>query len=74
MVNQIQKSQIKALIKDEKWESILAFLQETIEKHQGENVIGTTEFETLKLVFMKEGRIQGLKDFFDQLERHGFES
>lgn len=72
-MNKFQKQQIKALMLDEKWEGLMTFFQETIDKYQNENVIGQTQFETLKMVLMKEGKIIGLKDFFDQLEKYGFE-
>jgi hypothetical protein len=69
MMDKLSKSQIKALLNDQRFDGIVKFYQEFKQKVQDENVIGNSEFETLRNVFIKEGKLIGLKDFFDLLDQ-----
>ena len=68
-MDKLSKAQIKSLLNDPKFDGITKFYQEYRQKVQDENVIGSNEFETLRNVFMKEGKLAGLKEFFDNLEQ-----
>jgi hypothetical protein len=57
------------LMEMEAWDDVIKVSNEIVKKWDGENVLGTNEFETLSLVFLKEGKKQGLKDFLDLLEQ-----
>lgn len=57
-------------MKEPGWDIVLRILGEDIDTINGEEIGGNNEFETLRSLHRNEGRVQGLKDFFDKLE-HG---
>jgi len=61
--------QIKSLLNDPKFDSIDTAKEEYLKKIKDENVIGNNEFEVLRNTFTKEGKIQSIVDFFNQLEQ-----
>jgi len=67
-MDKLSKSQIKAVLNDQRFDGIVKFYDEFVQRIKEENVIGDNEFDTLKKVFVREGKLIGLKDFFDQLE------
>jgi hypothetical protein len=67
-MNKIDKDTIKSLLKDSKWESILRASAELTDKWLNSNVIGESQYETLKLTFSKEFKVQGVRDFLNFLE------
>lgn len=70
MIDKLAKQQIKALLNDNRFDGIVSFYEEYCDKIRKENVIGNNEFETLRNVFLKEGKLQGIKNFFDELENN----
>jgi len=62
-------SQIRKLMEDEKFDSLLLFYKEYVDRVREQNVIGETSDETLKLTYMREGSIKGIENFFNQLEQ-----
>lgn len=69
-MDKLAKSQIKALLNDQRFDGIVKAYEEYLDKVRKDNVIGNNEFETLRNVFVKEGKLMGLKEFFDQLEQN----
>lgn len=68
-MNRVQLQLLKDLQQHEGWDVLIQHLGERLDSIKDRNVIGNNEFETLKLTFMREGGIQELKDFFNNLER-----
>ena len=68
------KKRVRELMKSDNYDALERVAGETIEKWQKENVIGVSEFETLKMVFTRENKIQGVKDFLEKLEQYAGES
>ena len=66
---EINKKRLTKLQETDEWEALIAFYASYLDRLDAEEVIGTNEFTTLRNVFMKEGKKQVLKDFFDKLER-----
>lgn len=64
----IESNQLRNLMQSETWDILMRRLAKTIDQIQNMNVIGSNEFETLKLTFTREAKIQALKDFFNELE------
>lgn len=73
ILNKSEKQAIKSLIGDKRFDVLLKFYEAMLEKWKAETGIGFNEFDTLKLTFMKEGKINGLKNFFDELENQAHE-
>ena len=69
-MDKLAKAQIKAILNDQRFDGVVKAYEEYCDKVRKENVIGNTEFETLRNVFMKEGKLQGIKEFFDNLEQN----
>ena len=72
-MKEFDKKRLQKLQRHEEYESLLLFLAEFIDKLRDENVIGSTEFETLRLLFIRDGKVQGLKQFFDNLDQQLFD-
>lgn len=68
-MDKLTQQQIKSLLNDQRFDGIVAFYEEYCNDIRKENVIGDSEFETLRNVFTKEGKLQGIKEFFDKLEQ-----
>jgi len=67
MDNLTRKQLIKILHSND-FEALIKLYVETLEKWNEQNVIGKDTFDTLKLLFIRDGKKQGLKEFFDFLE------
>ncbi len=66
-LTETEKQQIEYLLKDPKWQALVNVANEMIRDIQDESSIGRNQFETLKLVFLREGKIRGIRDFFQKL-------
>ncbi len=63
------KQKLKRLIEHPDWEVIYAFQKKIVEKwHDGE-VKRENEFETMWAMAHREGKVEGLKEFFDSAEK-----
>ena len=71
-MDKLLQNQLKALARTEQWEALTSYVDEVIKRWQDENVIGATEFETMKLLFMREGKISGLREFFKYLDENSY--
>ena len=69
-MDKLASQQIKAILNDQRFDGVVKFYEEYCDKIRKENVIGNNEFETLRNVFVKEGKLQGIKEFFDNLENN----
>jgi len=67
-MDNILKKQLEKILRSNEFSALVKLYSETIDKWNEQNVIGKDEFETLKLLFINEGKKQGLKEFFDFLE------
>lgn len=63
-----RQQKIKSLLSDERWDAIAFFYKEIMDKWKDESPMRENEFETLKAVFVNEGKKQGLKDFIALIE------
>lgn len=69
MIPKEQVSILREWMKHDGYELMLKLANYTLDEWQKQNVIGTTEFETLKLTFNKEFKTQALKEFLELLEK-----
>lgn len=65
----ITRSQLKNIVQTPQWDGVIAFIAEMIDKWQGVPVKSETEFETIWAMATKEAKVEGIKEFFDTLER-----
>lgn len=73
ILNKSQKQAIKSLLNDSRFDVILKLYEETLDKWGKESGVGFNEFDTLKLTFIREGKIIGLRGFFELLDSQGLE-
>lgn len=66
-------NQLKVLMDHPAWESLLKVLAERLRALEHEGVTGQNEFETLRSLHVKNGKIAGLTDFFNDVERGAYE-
>ena len=66
-MNQRDQANIKQFLQDDKSNSVIALSKELMDKWGLEGCKKETEFETLWALAYKEGKIDGLKAFFDNL-------
>ena len=69
-----QQARIKDLLRHDGWDALTLFLLERISKIQGEEVTGNNDFETLRALHKNQGKVEGLKDFFNDVERMSFDN
>lgn len=74
-INQLSgkdKNQIKALMRDEKWESVIKFVALKLDQWREQPIIGTTAFEELRSLHKRDGKVEGVNEIFDQLEKQAY--
>ena len=69
-MDKLQLQLIKRLIMDDGWDALMVARDEYIAKNSIESITGNSEFETLRELHKKQGKIEGLKEFFEDLERN----
>jgi len=67
-MQELNRKQLIKILHSNEFEALIGLYSETIDKWNEQSVVGNNEFETLKLLFMKEGKKAGLREFFNILE------
>ena len=67
MLNDLEKSQVRGLIYSPQWGAISKVAELVVQKFRGENTLKDTEWETLRDTVLKEGKAQGVEQFFQEL-------
>jgi hypothetical protein len=65
----ILKQKLKRLIEHSDWEVVYAFQAKVVEKWNESEVKRETEFDTIWAMAHREGKKEGLKEFFDSAEK-----
>lgn len=61
-------AKLKNLMTTESWDILIKLMNRRVGELHRESITGRDAFETLRALHMKEGRIDGLLKFFDDLE------
>lgn len=69
MLDRLQKQTLQRMVKEDSWDILVYSLKEYIDRIQAEEVIGSNEFETLRTLHIKQGKISGLTEFFSKVEQ-----
>ena len=67
-MDNLLKRQIDKILQSNEFDALVKLYAKTVDKWKDQNIIGKDEFETMKLLFTREGKIQGLREFFEILE------
>lgn len=73
MLNKAEISQLKQLMKEEGWEILLRVLAGYINELNAENITGQNAFEALRALHSRQGKVEGLTEFFEHLDKKAFE-
>lgn len=68
-----QQAQIRSLMKDDRWDSVMRFVAIKLDQWRDEKISGQTEFETLRSLHTRDGKVEGVKEVFDGMEQQAFE-
>ncbi len=72
-LTQTERKIVKIMAKHENWNVLMKFVMEEIEKIQAEEIVGQTAFDTLRMLHKNQGKVEGIKEVFDKLERQAFD-
>ena len=67
MLSGIEKQQLLYLLQDPKWKTVEQFSEYLCKEIKDGILIGSSEWETLKDLLLREGQIQGIKRFINEL-------
>ncbi len=65
-----ERGSLLRLLKSDDWDIILRLLNEQEMEWNSQPTGGNTEFEVIRAVYKKEGKVEGVKEFFEILEQH----
>ena len=68
-LNKLQREQIKGIMQQPGWEALIVFTGLMINKWNDEEVKASDEFNTIWNMAHKTGKINGIKEYFDILDR-----
>jgi hypothetical protein len=72
-ITKTEAAQLRGLMKESGWDVVIRILADEIDAIRSEEIAGNNEFEELRMLHLNRGRVQGLKEFFDKLERGAIE-
>ena len=67
MLSKPEQAQIKHLLQTQSWQTIERVVQLSIEKINDQPCLTDNEWETIKNVCLREGQIQGIRNFIRSL-------
>lgn len=67
MISQSEALQIRKLLQSQEWQTAQRLAEEIIKKIQDSSSVQASEWETLRTVCNKEGQIQGIRNFINNL-------
>lgn len=73
-MDSITRKQLKQLVNSQFWQSIYVAMGATIDKWYNEPVKAEDQFNTTWNMAYKEGRIAGIKEFMDIIEKEALDN
>ena len=67
-LNKTEKEQIRFLVESSQWQTLERLANLLCSKIRENSPLGDSEWETLKNVFMREGEVQGIKKFLQEIQ------
>jgi hypothetical protein len=71
-INALQKSQIKGWLNEESYSAVYQLLQNKLEQIRDTDITGQNAFEELRMLHYNKGRMDALKEFFEDLDKTGY--
>lgn len=63
-----ESAAVMSLMSNKGWEFLMKLMHMTVDDLNGREVSGQNEFETLRFVFTRQGKVDALKEFFEGIE------
>lgn len=73
-LTQTEQKQIQTLAKDERWDALIKFVELKLEQWRGEEVAGPSAFEELRAMHKRDGKIAGVLELFEQIEKKAYDN
>ena len=67
MLSKTEKSQIRAVTQSPQWITFQKFAEIVIQKIRSNSVIKETNDQTIQELFLQEGKVRGIQEFFQEL-------
>ena len=72
-IDKVQAQAIKRLMQDDAWTVVEIALENRLRRLRDQEVTGNNEFETLRALHKQQGKVEGLAEFFEDLEKQVFD-
>jgi hypothetical protein len=73
IIDKHQGALFKRLMQEEGWAVLEQALANRIARLQAQPISGTTAFESLRALHTRDGKVEGLREFFDDIEKMAFD-
>ncbi len=73
-LNKAQHAQVRSLMKDERWDALIKFSGMKLDQWREQKISGNDAFQELRALHTRDGKVEGLLEFLDQLERNAFDN
>jgi len=67
MITTTEKQQVRQLLQDPKWKAVENIAEALISKIKDDTVLRNTEWDTIKEAVLQSGRIEGIRNFIQEL-------
>lgn len=67
-----QERTLKQLVKEDAWDVLILAMGIFIDRVNATPASGTDAFQTLRDLHIKQGKVDGLREFFDDIEKLNF--
>lgn len=64
-----EKSQIRAFMREKGWGSVMRFVGMKIDQWKEQPITGQSAYEELKALHTRDGKVSGVLELFDEMER-----
>ena len=72
-IDKNQGAAVKRLMQTDAWAIVEQALANRVARLRAGEINGSDAFETLRMLHKQQGKIEGLVEFFDDLERQAFD-
>lgn len=68
-ITKAERTLIRKLMRDDGWTALLSFVAMKVDSWKDAGISGRTAFEELRMLHTRDGKIQGVKELFDEIDR-----
>lgn len=68
-----EQSAIKSLMKEDRWNAVIKFVALKLDQWREQQINGATAHEELRALHKRDGKVEGVTELFDQMERQAYD-